>query len=57
MYEQFVKSMKVDYGKGHDGIGYDLGALRNLSAGEQARVEICWSGVITRFGGIFKPLM
>ena len=39
MDEQFIDSIKVDYGKEHDGIGYDLGALRNLSAGEQERVE------------------
>jgi hypothetical protein len=32
MDEQFVKIMKIDYGKWHDDIGYDIGALCDLSA-------------------------
>jgi hypothetical protein len=39
MYDRFIKSMKIDFGKWHDGIGYDLAALRNLPPDEQKRAE------------------
>ena len=38
-YQRFLDSMKLDYAKWHDGVGYDLDALRKLSPEEQNKVE------------------
>lgn len=38
-YQRFLESMKIDYGKWLDEIGYDLIALRQLSPEEQKSVE------------------
>jgi hypothetical protein len=37
-YQRFLDSMNIDYVKWHDGIGYDLDALRNLSIDEKEKV-------------------
>ena len=36
---QFRDSMQIDYWKWHDGVGYDLGALRQASASERNEIE------------------
>jgi len=36
---RFLSSMAIDYERWHDGIGYDLEALRNASAEERSRIE------------------
>jgi hypothetical protein len=38
-YQRFLDSMELDYAKWHDGVGYDLDALRKLSPDEQTKVE------------------
>ena len=38
-YQRFLDSMKLDYDKWHDGVGYDLDALRKLSTDEKEKVE------------------
>ena len=38
-YQRFLNSMNIDYFKWHDGVGYDLDALRKLSPDEQNKVE------------------
>ncbi len=38
-YQRFLDSMKIDYMKWHDGIGYDLDALRQLSPAERQKAE------------------
>ena len=38
-YQRFLDSMELDYAKWHDGVGYDLETLRNLSPDEQTKVE------------------
>jgi hypothetical protein len=38
-YERFMQSMKIDYYKWHDGIGYDLDALNELTGSELKQVE------------------
>jgi hypothetical protein len=38
-YQRFLNSMELDYDKWHDGVGYDLDALRELSPDEQDKVE------------------
>jgi hypothetical protein len=38
-YQRFLDSMKIDYAKWHDGVGYDLDVLRKLSPDEQTKVE------------------
>jgi hypothetical protein len=38
-YQRFISSMNIDYYKWHDGIGYDLDALRQLSPQELLSVE------------------
>ena len=38
-YQRFLDSMNIDYSKWHDGVGYDLDALRKLSPDEQTKVE------------------
>ncbi len=37
--ERFQRSMIIDYEKWHDGIGYDLGVLREASAEERKAIE------------------
>jgi hypothetical protein len=37
--QRFVKSMKIDYEKWHDGIGYDIGALKLASPIELKEIE------------------
>ncbi len=39
LYQRFIESMKIDYMKWHEGIGYDLEALRQLPPVEQAKAE------------------
>lgn len=36
---RFAASMVIDYEKWHDGVGYDLEALRSASAAERGRIE------------------
>ena len=36
---RFIKSMKIDYGKWHDGIGYDLTALAETNREEREKIE------------------
>jgi hypothetical protein len=38
-YQRFLESMKIDYYKWHDGIGYDLEALRQLAPDERNMAE------------------
>jgi hypothetical protein len=38
-YQRLLDSMKLDYAKWHDGVGYDLDVLRKLSPDEQTKVE------------------
>ncbi len=38
-FQRFLDSMKIDYMKWHEGIGYDLGELRKVSPDERNRVE------------------
>jgi hypothetical protein len=38
-YDRFRKSMRIDFDKWHDGIGYDLEALHEMSPEERASVE------------------
>jgi len=38
-YQRFLDSMNMDYAKWHDGVGYDLDALRKLSLDEKEKVE------------------
>ena len=38
-YQRFLDSMNIDYYKGHDGVGYALDTLRQLSLDEQKKVE------------------
>lgn len=38
-YQRFLDSMKMDYAKWHDGVGYDLDVLRKLSTEEKEKVE------------------
>lgn len=38
-YDRFMESMKIDYYKWHDGIGYDLDALNELTGNELKQVE------------------
>jgi len=38
-YDRFVDSMVMDYDKWHDGIGYDLAALREMSPDDRASVS------------------
>ena len=38
-YQRFLDSMNIDYMKWHDGIGYDLDALRQLSPAERHKAE------------------
>ncbi|BCY17463.1 MAG: HEAT repeat domain-containing protein [Chloroflexi bacterium] len=38
-YDRFMESMKIDYYKWHDGIGYDLDALNELDSSELKQVE------------------
>lgn len=38
-YEKFVQSMKIGYNEWHDGTGYDLKALRELSEDELKQAE------------------
>ena len=33
-YQRFLDSLNIDYSKWHDGVGYDLDALRKLSPDE-----------------------
>lgn len=44
-YQRFLDSMNMDYAKWHDGVGYDLDALRKLSLDEKEKVE---DSLITR---------
>lgn len=37
--DRFIKSMVIDYEKWHDGIGYDLEALRDASPAERKAIE------------------
>jgi hypothetical protein len=37
--ERFFRSMMIDYEKWHDGIGYDMDALREASDSERAEIE------------------
>ncbi|HEX2980761.1 MAG TPA: DinB family protein [Anaerolineaceae bacterium] len=37
--QRFLDSMKIGYIEWHDGIGYDLAALREMSAAERAQIE------------------
>src|SRR5262245_32106418 len=34
-YKRFLESMKIDYDKWHDGVGYDLSALDDMTAAEK----------------------
>jgi len=36
---RFAASMNIDYEKWHDGIGYDLDAIREATPGERAQIE------------------
>jgi len=38
-YQRFLESLKIDFYKWHDGIGYDLDALRQLEPAEKAEAE------------------
>ena len=38
-YARFLKSMQIDYVKWHDGDGYDLEALAQLTTEEKSRIE------------------
>jgi hypothetical protein len=38
-YERFLESMKIDFDKWHDGIGYDLEALDEMSSEERISTE------------------
>jgi hypothetical protein len=38
-YEQFLKSMKIDYEAWHDGTGYDLESLGKIGGAEREEVE------------------
>jgi len=38
-YQLFQKSMKIGFDQWHDGIGYDLKALKQLDSAEQAQIE------------------
>ena len=38
-YDRFMESMKIDFYKWHDGIGYDLDALNELDSHELKQVE------------------
>jgi hypothetical protein len=38
-YDRFMESMKIDYYKWHDGVGYDLDALNELDGDELKKVE------------------
>jgi hypothetical protein len=38
-YDRFMESMKIDYYKWHDGVGYDLDALNELNSTELKQVE------------------
>ena len=37
--QRFVKSMAIDYEKWHDGIGYDIEAIKNASPAERKAIE------------------
>jgi hypothetical protein len=47
-YERFERSMHIGYEEWHDGIGYDLSALAELTADERASVEAL---LISRLSG------
>lgn len=38
-YERFMESMKIDFYKWHDGVGYDLDALNEMNSAELQQVE------------------
>ncbi len=38
--DRFEKSLQIDYEKWHDGVGYDLDAIREASEAERASIEI-----------------
>ena len=52
-YERFVASMDIDYERWHEGIGYDLDALREMEPDERFRTEH-W--LITRAGEDWRDL-
>lgn len=37
--DRFRRSMQIDYEKWHDGVGYDLDAIRDATAGEREEIE------------------
>lgn len=43
-YQRFIASMQMDYEKWHDGIGYDLDALADMSADERTQVTTMLRG-------------
>ncbi len=51
---RFEQSMIMDYEKWHDGIGYDLNALREASPSERETIEKILMRAAQRIGVILK---
>lgn len=43
-YQRFLDSMRIDYEKWHDGIGYDLSALAEMTEDERREIAVILAG-------------